>query len=219
MGEVLAVLGPNGAGKSTLARALSGLVKPQAGQIIAFGEDITTASPHRISRSGITYIPEGRGVFPTLTVIENLGVAARILPQRRVKSDVLDQVFTLFPILKSRQAQRAGTLSGGEQQMLALARAFCTQSKLVIADELSLGLAPRIVEQVFSSLKVAKDAGIAMIVIEQFIARALKLADKCVILQRGTVVWSGQAEFASANVRSTYLGQSAGQNRSDVGDR
>jgi branched-chain amino acid transport system ATP-binding protein len=207
-GSVLAVLGPNGAGKSSLARALCGLVPTTAGAIRFAGSSITGLPAHRIARKGLTYIPEGRGVFTSLSVLDNLRMAVRLERSASEKQRAIHNVFEMFPALVDRQQQRAGTLSGGEQQMLALSRAFCGNAQLLIADEVSLGLAPVIVEQVFMALKTGKELGITILIAEQFVEQALKLADDCIILQRGGVVWAGSARDAGEGIQSKYLGMS-----------
>jgi branched-chain amino acid transport system ATP-binding protein len=204
-GSVLAVLGANGAGKSTLARTISGLVAPSGGRVSFDGQDITGKPAHRIRKLGLTYIPEGRGVFPGLTVIDNLKMAVAQVP-RAERAPAIDRAIELFPVLGSRRAQLAGSLSGGEQQMLALARSVAVLPKLIIADEMSLGLAPQIVEAVFQSLEETRRLGVTIVLSEQFVHRALSLADTCVILTRGRVGWSGHASDAGAEVIDRYLG-------------
>jgi branched-chain amino acid transport system ATP-binding protein len=209
-GGVLAVLGPNGAGKSTLARAVSGLVPSSAGRITFDGHDITGWAPHLIRRAGLVHIPEGRGIFPGLTVLENVRMAVRRVVDRRERQPAIDKAFDLFPALAQRRQQRAGSLSGGEQQMLALARALAVTPRLLIADEMSLGLAPRIVEFVFENIARAREElGVSIVLIEQFVHQALRLADQCVILRQGNVVWSGSAEGAKEEVLDRYLGETA----------
>jgi branched-chain amino acid transport system ATP-binding protein len=205
-GSVLAVLGANGAGKSTLARSVSGLVRPFAGRIVFDGADITGKPAHQIRRRGLTYIPEGRGVFPGLSVLDNLRMAVA-REKRNDRAAAIDRAISLFPVLGSRRTQLAGSLSGGEQQMLALARAVAVLPKLIIADELSLGLAPQVVDAVFVSLEETRRAGVTIILSEQFVHRALALADSCVILNRGRVSWSGRAGDAGAEVIERYLGE------------
>jgi branched-chain amino acid transport system ATP-binding protein len=205
-GTVLALLGPNGAGKSTFARAVSGLVAPSAGRIWFDGQDITGASAHHVRRLGLTYVPEGRGIFPGLTVTENLRMAVAQEPRPK-RAAGIDRAIELFPVLGDRSSQGAGSLSGGEQQMLALARALAISPKLVIADELSLGLAPLITELVFQSLEAARRSGITIVLSEQFVHRALSMADTCVILSRGQVGWSGPASEAGQEVLNRYLGE------------
>ncbi|MCU1363977.1 MAG: ABC-type branched-chain amino acid transport system, ATPase component [Acidimicrobiaceae bacterium] len=205
-GGVLAILGPNGAGKSTLGLALAGLIPATAGTIEFEGARLSGHSAHQVARAGITYIPEGRGIFPRLSVDDNLRMATRRL-RKGERRAALQEAFENFPVLLNRKDQLARTLSGGEQQMLALANAFCTESKLIIADELSLGLAPMIVDQVFATLERAKSAGTTIIIIEQFVTRALALADNCLILAHGSVAWSGTASDASGAAARQYFGQ------------
>ncbi len=205
-GTVVAVLGANGAGKSTLARTISGLVPPTAGQVRFDGDDVTGMPAHRIRRRGLTYIPEGRGIFPRLTVIENLKMAVA-QEQRSERAGAIDRAIMRFPVLGKRGSQRAGSLSGGEQQMLALARALAVSPKLIIADEMSLGLAPLVAESVFEGLDEARRSGITIVLSEQFIHRALSMADTCMILMRGRVGWSGPAAEAGQEVIDRYLGE------------
>ncbi len=207
-GSFVAVLGVNGAGKSTLARTVSGLVPVAAGRIRFDGRDITKRAAHKLSADGLAHIPEGRGIFPGLTVQENLRMAVKQLP-RGERDGGLDRAVALFSVLGDRRDQRAGTLSGGEQQMLALARALVVRPKLIIADELSLGLAPLVVEAVFEGLDEARRSGITVVLIEQFVHRALALADQCVILSRGRVGWSGPAAAAHQEIIDQYLGEVA----------
>lgn len=208
-GGVIAVLGANGAGKSTLARAVSGLVPSSGGAIHFDGNDITKARPHEIRRAGLVHIPEGRGIFPGLTVQENLRMAVRRVGTPDERRTAIDHAYELFPRLAERRTQRAGTLSGGEQQMLALARALAVPPKLVIADEMSLGLAPIIVDTVFESIAQAAQSGVTIVLIEQFIHRALALATDCAILMRGVVAWHGSAADAEQEILDRYLGESA----------
>jgi branched-chain amino acid transport system ATP-binding protein len=200
----LAVLGSNGAGKSTLARAVSGLVPSSGGRVYFDGKDITKWSPTKIRRAGLVHMPEGRGVFPGLTVLENLRMA--LSTERSGKDAALDHAFELFPVLGQRRKQLAGTLSGGEQQMLSLARALMVMPKLVIADEMSLGLAPKLVDLVFESLDKMRQGGVAVLMIEQFASRALAFADQAIILQRGSVTWAGRADEAGEELLHAYLG-------------
>jgi branched-chain amino acid transport system ATP-binding protein len=206
-GSVTAVLGANGAGKSTLARAVSGLVPAAAGRIEFAGEDTTRWPAHLIRRAGLVHIPEGRGVFPGLTVQENLRMAVRRVGTAEQRSGAITRAFELFPVLADRRSQRAGSLSGGEQQMLALARALAVPPRLIVADEMSLGLAPLVVDSVFESLEEAARSGVTVVLIEQFIHRALALATNCVILRQGEVVWTGAAAGAHQEVLDRYLGE------------
>ena len=204
-GEVVAILGANGAGKSTLARAISGLVPSASGSVEFDGANITGKLAHQIRRAGLSYIPEGRGIFPGLSVIENLRMA--VAQERRAeRGPAIERAIDMFPILGERRHQRAGSLSGGEQQMLALGRVLAVPPKLIIADEMSLGLAPIVTESVFQSLDAARQQGITIVLIEQFVHRALSLADRCVILGRGAVTWSGAAADAGPEVLESYLG-------------
>jgi branched-chain amino acid transport system ATP-binding protein len=205
--SVTALLGPNGAGKSSVARAVSGLVRAQSGRISFDGEDITSASADRIRRLGIAYLPEGRGVFRSLTVEENLRVALSGVPKGE-RAAAIEGAIELFPVLGERRRQTAGTLSGGEQQMLSLARVLTRRPRLLIADEISLGLAPLIVEEVFAGLQRVIELGVSVILIEQFVHRALAIADRCYVLRRGRVVWSGGTSEAGADLLELYLGGS-----------
>jgi ABC-type branched-subunit amino acid transport system ATPase component len=208
-GSVVALLGANGAGKSTLARAVSGLVPSTRGTVTFGGDDITRWPSHRIRKAGLVHIPEGRGIFPGLTVQENLRMAVRRVGTPDERRDAISHAFDLFPALTSRRAQRAGTLSGGEQQMLALARALAVPPRLIIADEMSLGLAPLVVDSVFSSIDQACQRGVTVLLIEQFVHRALGLANHAVILKQGSVAWSGAADDAHQEVLDRYLGDAA----------
>ena len=203
--SVTALLGPNGAGKSSVARAVSGLVRAQSGLIRFDGADITGAPADRIRRLGIAYLPEGRGVFRSLTVEENLRVALSDVPKGG-RAAAIESAIDLFPVLGQRRRQTAGTLSGGVQQMLSLARVLAGQPRLLIADEISLGLAPLIVEEVFAGLNRVIELGVSVILIEQFVHRALAIADRCYVLRRGRVVWSGEAAEAGADLVEHYLG-------------
>jgi branched-chain amino acid transport system ATP-binding protein len=206
-GRVLAVLGANGAGKSTLGRAVAGLVPVTSGRVRFDGQDITGWAPHRVRRAGLAYIPEGRGVFPGLSVMENLRMAAGQLDGRTARREAIARAVDLFPVLGQREHQRAGSLSGGEQQMLALARAIAVKPRLIVADEMSLGLAPIMVNAVFDSLGKARQEGITIVLIEQFVHRALAFADDCLVLSRGVVSWAGPAKDAGQEVLDRYLGE------------
>jgi branched-chain amino acid transport system ATP-binding protein len=207
-GSVTALLGPNGAGKSTIARAICGLVPVRSGRIEFEGTDITGMSAHHIRRLGLAYLPEGRGVFPALTVAENLHMAVQATPKAQ-RPEAIERALHLFPILAERRTQVAGTMSGGQQQMLSLARVLADVAHLVIADEISLGLAPLVVDEVFEGLQRAIELGVSLIVIEQFVHRALDLADHCHILRRGRLVWSGRSQDARGDIFDLYLGTEA----------
>jgi branched-chain amino acid transport system ATP-binding protein len=204
--EIVAVLGANGAGKSTLARACSGLVPAKSGRIQFGGRDITGLRAHRVRRAGIVYLPEGRGILPGLSVADNLRMAVTLVP-RSQRPAAIEHAYELFPALAGRRNLRAGSLSGGEQQMLSLARALAITPRVVIADEMSLGLAPMVVDLVFSKLQEARQAGVTVILIEQFIHRALAISDRCVILRRGEVAWAGPTSAAAEEALTRYLGE------------
>jgi len=202
-GEVVALLGPNGAGKTTLLRLATGFVKPRSGRVAVDGQDVTGHAPHRYSRRGICHLPEGRGIFPSLTVLENLTVQAREVDLKRSLADVTE----LFPALATRLRQTAGSLSGGEQQMLALSRAYLTNPKVVLVDEPSLGLAPRVVDRIYEVLARFAARGVALVVVEQYVQRALALANTVYILSRGEVIHVGQAgELHPDEIYQRYLG-------------
>jgi ABC-type branched-subunit amino acid transport system ATPase component len=206
-GRALAVLGANGAGKSSLARAVSGLVRPSDGQITLDGQDTSNWAAYRIRRAGVVHLPEGRGVFRDLTVMDNLRMAVAFLGNRQARREGVDRAMELFPPLAARRRQEAGLLSGGEQQMLSLARALATSPKLLIADEMSLGLAPQMVDLVFDGLERARQAGVTVVMIEQYVHRALAFADECIVLQRGTLAWKGPASAAGGELLRHYLGE------------
>lgn len=197
-GAVVALLGSNGAGKSTLARVISGLVPVTRGTLRFAGRDVTGVPAHRIARLGLVQVPEGRAVFSSLTVEENLRAAFLHRSGRRRATEAVTQAFEAFPVLRHRRRQIAGTLSGGEQRIVSLAKVLTVPPKLLIVDELSFGLAPAVVESVYESLVAVRDAGTAILVVEQQIDRALSIADTAVLLAHGSVVWSGPSGEAGA---------------------
>ncbi len=204
-GEVVAVLGPNGAGKSTLLRAIAGFLPHTSGTILLQGVPIRGQDPALLARCGLYLVPERHAVFPNLTVADNLrlATAAPEARWRHARDDALD----LFPKLRERQRQTAGTLSGGERQMLALARAFAARPRILLLDEPSVGLAPRIVDEVFVAVGRFREAGIATVVVEQYVDRALAVADRAAILDRGQIAWTGPAASAEMAALATgYLG-------------
>ena len=201
-GEAVALVGPNGAGKTTVARVASGLVAPASGRVRVDGVDMTGRAPYQFARAGIAHAPEGRSVFATLTVEENLALSIRRIRGRSGVAAGLDEAYDLFPPLQQRRNQTAGTLSGGEQRMLSMARVLVDAPKLLIADELSLGLAPRIVAETYRSLARLRDAGTALLVIEQHVSHALSLCQRVVILDHGSVAWSGASAEATELVRA-----------------
>ena len=192
-GSVVAVLGSNGAGKTTVARVCSGLVRATTGTVRFDGIDITKQKPYRLARLGIAHAPEGRSVFASLTVEENLTLSLRRELGKSGLNAGLDRAYEMFPRLGERRRQIAGTLSGGEQRMLALARVMVNPPKLLICDELSLGLAPIIVDEVYRTLATIRDAGATLLIIEQLVKHALGIADDVIVLTKGTVSYSGPA--------------------------
>ncbi|MDQ2650136.1 MAG: ABC transporter ATP-binding protein [Actinomycetota bacterium] len=194
-GRLLALLGPNGAGKSTLLRTVAGFLRPRAGTVRLEGLPIDGHDPSTIARCGVYLVPERRAVFPNLSVADNLRLATAA-PERRWHDD-LQAALELFPRLVERRSQLAGTMSGGEQQMLALARAFAARPRLLLLDEPSLGLAPKVVDEVFRVIDRFLAEGIAVVLVEQYVERALQVADDVVVLRHGTVDWSGPAEEAN----------------------
>ncbi|MET0902643.1 MAG: ABC transporter ATP-binding protein [Acidimicrobiales bacterium] len=199
-GEAVALLGPNGVGKTTVARVATGLVAPTDGLVVVEGDDMTGAPVHRFRRAGIIHAPEGRSVFATLTVEENLTLSFRASRGRHEVASALERAFELFPALANRRKQVAGTLSGGEQRMLAMARVLVEEPKLLVADELSLGLAPIIVDEVYLSLDRLRDAGTALLIVEQHVGHALDLCDRVVLLDRGAITWEGPSSEAADRV-------------------
>jgi len=208
-GEVVALLGANGAGKSSMLRSISGIVRPRAGCIRLDATVISRLPPARIVRLGIGHCPEGRRIFGSLTAAENLRLGAAARDDRAAVAEDRERMLALFPILRERQQQPAGTLSGGEQQMLALARALMARPRLLLLDEPSLGLAPLLVQQIFRRLAELKAAGTTMLLVEQNIAVALDLADRAYVLRTGEVSLEGSAAELKANyerVAEAYLG-------------
>jgi branched-chain amino acid transport system ATP-binding protein len=206
-GEVIALLGPNGVGKTTLLRTATGLLKPRCGRILFCGEDLTGKAPHAFVQRGICHLPEGRGIFPSLTVQENLLVQART----RSKDDAVAEAVDLFPALKTRMRQTAGSLSGGEQQMLALSRAYLTRPKLVVVDEASLGLAPLMVDKIYDALATLVQRGLSLIVVEQYVQKALSLAKTACVISKGALFQVGDAgQIDPEEIYERYLGLDRG---------
>jgi branched-chain amino acid transport system ATP-binding protein len=208
-GEVVALLGANGAGKSTMLRTISGLIRPRSGRIRFAGVAIERLAPPRIVRLGLAHCPEGRRIFGSLSVLENLRLGATARADRTAAAADRERLFELFPILRERAHQAAGTLSGGEQQMLALARALMARPRLLLLDEPSLGLAPLMVQAIFATLASLKREGVTMLLVEQNMALALELADRAYVLRTGEIRLSGTAAALKADherVAEAYLG-------------
>ena len=201
-----AILGANGAGKSSFGQAVCGLTPAASGRVRFAGADISGQSATRISRLGLAYLPEGRGIFPGLSVNDNLRVMLRPVGGAKLAA-ALDEAYVLFPRLGERRRQIARTLSGGEQQMLALARVLVTRPKLVIADEPSLGLAPKLIELIFETLAKAREGGTAIVLIEQYVHRAIEFCERATILRRGTVAWSGATNAMGSELLTHYIGE------------
>ena len=206
-GQVVALLGANGAGKSTTLKAASGMLRPRSGAVLLRGERVDGITSHELVQFGIGHVPEGRRVFARMTILENLKMGAYRL--RRPDPADLDRVFTLFPVLAERRKQVAGTLSGGEQQMLAIGRALMGKPELLLLDEPSMGLAPLIVQQIFEILKEINQQGTTLLLVEQNASQALQLADYGYVLETGSVVMSDQAPalLSDPRVRAAYLGE------------
>jgi branched-chain amino acid transport system ATP-binding protein len=212
-GEIVALLGLNGAGKTTTLRAISGMIPVMEGTVRFDGADITGQPAERITRRGLLHVPEGRGIFPNLRVDESLRLAAALakLDSAEINRRV-EEAYTTFPSLERRRTQPAGTLSGGEQQMLALARALIWRPRLLMVDEMSQGLAPAIVDRLFEIVGAFRDNGTALILVEQFVTRALAVADRAYVVEKGEIGYSGTAAALAADeefVRSSYLGDTS----------
>jgi branched-chain amino acid transport system ATP-binding protein len=207
-GQVVCLIGANGAGKTTTMRALSGMVRPRAGTVVLDGSDITGQRPHRIAAAGLLQVPEGRQVFAELTVAENLAVGAWLVSDRAEIASRQDAVLTRFPRLRERLDQLAGSMSGGEQQMLALGRALMGAPKLLLLDEPSMGLAPLFVEEIFAIISDLKREGITILLVEQNASAALDVADYAYVLETGRIVTHGPAEIVANDpaVVAAYLG-------------
>lgn len=207
-GKIITLIGANGAGKSTILRSIAGTVKPKNGEIIFENENILGLSPDKIVSRGVTLVPEGRKVFPNLTVLENLKIGA-YLRKDNLSNDI-EYIYSLFPRLKERHWQLAGTLSGGEQQMLAVGRALMARPKLIMMDEPSLGLAPLVVKDIFNIIKTINESGITVLLIEQNANMALKIADYGFVIETGSITLSGTGEelLSNESVKEAYLGKS-----------
>lgn len=207
-GQVVTILGANGAGKTTTMKSISGLLKPKNGTVEFLGEDITGMRPDQLLRKGIALVPEGRAILSSMTVMENLEMGAYHRNDKDIKKDI-EEVMGQFPILKERREQLAGTLSGGQQQMLAIARALLSKPKLLLLDEPSMGLAPLIVADIFKMIREIKNAGTTVLLVEQNARQALKVADYGYVMETGKVIISGEAKtlLEDARVVEAYLGK------------
>ncbi|WP_035156583.1 ABC transporter ATP-binding protein [Cohnella thermotolerans] len=207
-GEIVALIGTNGSGKTTTLRSISGLVGDTRGRILFAGRDITKLEPHRIVKLGISQVPEGRGVFPDLTVLDNLRLGAYVRRDRAEISADIHKMYQLFPRLEERKKQLAGTLSGGEQQMLAIARALMARPRLLLLDEPSMGLAPLMVKEIYAAIRQINQDGVSVLLVEQNARMALAAAHRGYVMETGSIVVQGTAEELRSNdvVKSVYLG-------------
>jgi branched-chain amino acid transport system ATP-binding protein len=204
-GEVVALLGPNGSGKTTALRCASGIVRPSGGQILVDGRDVTKIPPHSRTEMGLCLIPEGRGIFRSLTVAENLRL---FVPSNSSNSaEAVDRALAIFPALQSRLNEVAGRLSGGQQQMLSVARAYVGDAKVIMFDEVSLGLAPQVVDEIYGALGALAKTGVAMLLVEQYVSRALQMCNSVVLLRKGEVAYSGPpTNLDATSFLRDYLG-------------
>jgi len=209
-GQIVTLIGANGAGKTTLLKTISGLIRPAAGTIDFEGESIVRRPPHRIVARGLSHVPEGRAILKRMTVLDNLRMGAYVRSDSEINRDI-ESVFARFPVLAERRDQMAGTLSGGEQQMLAIGRALVARPRLLLLDEPSLGLAPKFVTRIFLTLRELRQEGKTILLVEQNARQALQVADRGYVMERGRIVLtgSGQELLNTPEVRQTYLGQSA----------
>ena len=206
--EFVTIIGSNGAGKTTLLKAISGIIKPSSGSIDFRGERLDGLAPHKICEMGIVHIPEGRKIFPLMKVSENLEMGAYLPEARKRARDSVERVYHLFPVLKERQSQLAGTLSGGEQQMLALGRGLMSQPKLLMLDEPSLGLSPKLAMEMLGTLKLLGEQGLTILLVSQEVLQSLRLAQRAYVLENGRVALEGSGEklLQDEAIRKSYLG-------------
>lgn len=206
--SITTVLGPNGAGKSTTLKTIFGILKPWNGKIEYFGEDVTFIPPHKKVELGITLVPEGRHLFPNMSVEDNLLMGAYLGRAEEKIEDSLELVYSLFPALKEREKQKAGTLSGGEQQMLAIGRALMTAPNLILMDEPSQGLAPKLVKEVFDTILTLREEGLTILLVEQNVFASLEISDYAYVLHGGRIAFSGTVDEAkkSEDIKKAYLG-------------
>lgn len=207
-GEFVALVGPNGAGKSTTLKTIAGLIEPMAGEVEFLGQPITSLPADEVSGMGISFVPETLNLFPRMTVLDNLLMGAYIVRDKKMIQESLDRVFRLFPRLEERTKQLAGTLSGGELKMLAIARGLMANPKIVLVDEPSLGLAPKLVVSVFQSLEELHQAGISILLVEQNVNSVLRITDRCYVMEQGRIVMEGESSglLENEHVKAAYLG-------------
>ncbi len=210
-GEIVTLIGANGAGKSTTLKAISGLMSPRKGRMILDGAEVTGLAANAMVKRGVVLVPEARQLWPAMTVLENLEMGAYARPARRARAETLKTVLTMFPILEQRARQKAGTLSGGEQQMCAIGRGLMARPRLLLLDEPALGLAPLLVREVFESLRAIREQGVTIVLVEQNVPHALALADRAFVMETGRVTLSGRAAelVDDPRIREGYLGLAA----------
>jgi len=208
-GEIVAMIGPNGAGKSTALKSICGLLSPQSGEILFQGEKINGKHPYQLVKKGLCLVPEGRRIFSTMTILENLEMGAYIRKDRKAIREDIEKVFNLFPVLKDRHKQRAGTLSSGEQQMLAIGRALMLRPKLLLLDEPSLGLSPNYIDTVFEKIKEINREGTTILIVEQNARMALEYSDRGYVFEIGRIVLENKSKILLENddVRKSFLGE------------
>jgi len=206
--EIVALIGSNGAGKTTTISAISGLVRPKTGQIIFSGQKINNMAPHKIVEAGIAQVPEGRRIFPTLTVFENLEMGAFSEKSKAETQKTLEFVLELFPVLKQRRGQRGGTLSGGEQQMLAIGRSLMARPRILLLDEPSLGLAPLIVDEIYKTITILNESGVTILLVEQNVFQALEISHRAYVYENGRVFLQGPSQelLQNPDIKRAYIG-------------
>lgn len=207
-GEIVSIVGSNGAGKTTLLRAISGLIRPMEGEVEFLGKPVHARQAHEITTLGIAHIPEGRRLFPKMNVEDNLLLGAHIIRDQTEIAKTLEEVYDIFPVLRSRRSQKSETLSGGEQQMLAVGRGLMSKPKLIMVDEVSLGLMPTMVDRVLQVLREIRDRGVTVLMVEQKVEKALAMADRAYVLKTGRIAMSGTGHelLESPDIRRAYLG-------------
>ena len=208
-GEIIALIGANGAGKTTTLQTISGMLSPKSGEVLLEGTDITKIPGHKIVSMGMAHVPEGRRVFAQLTVLENLKMGAYTRSNKKEIADTLEMIYERFPRLKERSKQLAGTLSGGEQQMLAMGRALMSQPRIILMDEPSMGLSPIFVEEIFNIIQTISKSGTTVLLVEQNAKKALEIADRAYVLETGNIVLSGEASslMNDDSIKKAYLGE------------